>query len=103
MALSSGTPTCLSADTIRKVLSNRPSFNQPFSPFIYLFSLPFNRSCVGSTALDKDNQDAFIVLPDFGSGSERQAFFGIFDGHGKDGHHCARFARDNVCGDWVIQ
>lgn len=47
-------------------------------------------------ALDKDNQDAYILLPQFGADKESQAFFGVFDGHGKDGHYCARFARDNV-------
>ena len=44
-------------------------------------------------ALDKDNQDAFSVLPHFG---HQRAFFGVYDGHGKDGHLCARFARDHV-------
>ena len=45
---------------------------------------------------DKDNQDCYVISPSFGPTSEQQAFFGIFDGHGKDGHHCARFARDHV-------
>lgn len=54
---------------------------------VFLFSL---------AALDKDNQDAYILLPQFGADKENQAFFGVFDGHGKDGHYCARFARDNV-------
>ena len=48
-------------------------------------------------AMDKDNQDAFTVLPHLGSiGSHDQCFFGIYDGHGRDGHHCARYARDKV-------
>jgi serine/threonine protein phosphatase PrpC len=25
-----------------------------------------------------------------------QALFGVYDGHGKDGHHVARFVRDNL-------
>jgi serine/threonine protein phosphatase PrpC len=47
-------------------------------------------------ALDKDNQDCFTVSPSFGPTSENQAFFAVFDGHGKEGHHCARYARDHV-------
>ncbi len=45
---------------------------------------------------DKDNQDTYLISPSFGATSEQQAFFAVFDGHGKDGHHCARFARDHV-------
>jgi serine/threonine protein phosphatase PrpC len=47
-------------------------------------------------ALEKDNQDSYIVVPKFGPQSPIQAFFGIFDGHGKDGHYCSRYARDHV-------
>jgi serine/threonine protein phosphatase PrpC/CRP-like cAMP-binding protein len=47
-------------------------------------------------APDKDNQDAYVVIPQFGADKENQAFFGVFDGHGKDGHYCARYARDNL-------
>lgn len=37
------------------------------------------------------------MLPNFGkSGTTDQAFMGVFDGHGRDGHHCARYVRDNV-------
>ena len=51
--------------------------------------------------LDKENQDAYVVLPNFGKvGSplqqQQQAFMGVFDGHGKSGNHCARYARDKV-------
>ena len=45
-------------------------------------------------APSKDNQDAFAIDSSFGG--PNQAFFGVFDGHGKEGHHCARFVRDNV-------
>eukprot|EP01033_Poteriospumella_lacustris_P013111 gene13111-9389_t len=45
-------------------------------------------------ALDKDNQDAYSLIPQFGADKESQAFFGVYDGH--DGHYCARFARDNL-------
>lgn len=53
-------------------------------------------------SLDKDNQDAFLIVSHFGAPSENQAFFAIFDGHGKDGHHCARFARDHVRHDLLF-
>jgi serine/threonine protein phosphatase PrpC/CRP-like cAMP-binding protein len=39
----------------------------------------------------KENQDAYTCLPKFGDQGD-MSFFGIFDGHGKDGHLCARFA-----------
>ena len=39
----------------------------------------------------KENQDAYACLPRFGE-QGNMSFFGIFDGHGKDGHLCARFA-----------
>jgi len=44
-------------------------------------------------APDKDNQDSFSVLPKFGP-QQDMCFFGVYDGHGRDGHLCARFARD---------
>lgn len=37
----------------------------------------------------KENQDAYTCIPKYG---DNMSFFGIFDGHGKDGHLCARFA-----------
>lgn len=46
-------------------------------------------------APNKDNQDAFSVLPNFGN-DPNWRFFAVYDGHGKDGHLCARFARDHV-------
>jgi len=39
----------------------------------------------------KENQDAYTCLPRFGENHD-MCFFGIFDGHGKDGHLCARFS-----------
>ena len=45
--------------------------------------------------LDKPNQDSYSVVPQFGGDSKR-SFFGIYDGHGKEGHSCAWFVRDNV-------
>ena len=48
-------------------------------------------------AMDKENQDAFTVLPHLGKpGGSEQAFFGVYDGHGRDGHQCARYVRDKV-------
>lgn len=44
----------------------------------------------------KDNQDAYTIEPTFGDLDDQQAFFAVYDGHGKDGHHCARFASDNL-------
>jgi hypothetical protein len=59
----------------------------PVSDFNFLFYV----------ALDKENQDAFTCLPQFSrTGCTDQAFFGIFDGHGRDGNYCARYARDYV-------
>lgn len=43
-------------------------------------------------ALDKENQDAFCVREDVGELDNRFAFFGVFDGHGKQGQYCSRFA-----------
>ncbi len=58
------------------------------------------------TAIDKENQDAYVIKPSLhtssiitGSSSHdgvEQAFFAIFDGHGKDGHSCAQYAKDYV-------
>jgi len=44
---------------------------------------------------NKENQDAYVILPSFGNVKD-QAFFGVFDGHGKDGHHCAKYAKDHL-------
>jgi len=41
----------------------------------------------------KPNQDAFSITHSFG-GQKTDAFFGIYDGHGRDGDRCAQFARD---------
>ena len=47
--------------------------------------------------MDKENQDAFAVIPSFGRNSAiDELFLGVFDGHGRDGHLCARYVRDNV-------
>lgn len=45
--------------------------------------------------LDKDNQDAFLLDSSFGTEGD-MSFFGVFDGHGKEGHLCARYARDTL-------
>ena len=48
--------------------------------------------------LDKANQDQHCECEHFGkSGGIRDChFFGVFDGHGKTGDHCAIFAKDKV-------
>ena len=46
-------------------------------------------------APNKDNQDSYIICPQIGTDKD-QAFFAVYDGHGKDGHECAWFARDHV-------
>lgn len=53
-------------------------------------------------APDKDNQDACISMPVFGNPADQQAFFAIFDGHGRDGHYCSRFAKDNVIDSFCL-
>jgi serine/threonine protein phosphatase PrpC/CRP-like cAMP-binding protein len=44
---------------------------------------------------DKANQDAYCVKHNFTNQME-DAFFGVFDGHGKDGHGCAQFTRTHL-------
>ena len=44
---------------------------------------------------NKDNQDAYLALTNYG-GIKNQALFGVFDGHGRDGHHVARYVRDHL-------
>ncbi len=45
--------------------------------------------------IDKDNQDSFLIDLDFND-EEGKCLFGIFDGHGKTGDLCSRFARDKI-------
>ncbi len=52
-------------------------------------------------APNKDNQDSYSVITNFGGASD-QAFFAVYDGHGKDGHLCARFARDQVINIYIF-
>jgi len=44
---------------------------------------------------DKPNQDAYCIKHNFANQME-DAFFGVFDGHGKDGHGCAQFTRTHL-------
>lgn len=44
---------------------------------------------------DKPNQDAYCIKHNFTNQME-DAFFGVFDGHGKDGHGCAQFTRTHL-------
>ena len=50
--------------------------------------------------LDKHNQDAHVEVENFGKeqGIKDAAFFGVFDGHGKTGDHCAIFAKNHTPG-----
>jgi serine/threonine protein phosphatase PrpC/serine/threonine protein kinase len=45
--------------------------------------------------LNKDNQDSYSSIPQFGDGGN-QSFFAVYDGHGKDGHLVSRYARDEL-------
>jgi len=44
---------------------------------------------------NKLNQDAFSVVEDF-SGVRGDGHFAVYDGHGRDGHKCAQFAKENM-------
>lgn len=44
----------------------------------------------------KPNQDAYSVTERFGARETNDAFFAVYDGHGRDGDLCAQFARDNM-------
>ena len=48
-----------------------------------------------NTEAHKPNQDSYIITPNFAS-RPSDAFFGVFDGHGRDGDKCAHFVRDNL-------
>lgn len=43
----------------------------------------------------KPNQDSYSVSHNF-AGRQTDAFFGVYDGHGRDGDKCAHFVRDNL-------
>uniref|UniRef100_A0A7S2E854 cGMP-dependent protein kinase n=1 Tax=Ditylum brightwellii TaxID=49249 RepID=A0A7S2E854_9STRA len=43
----------------------------------------------------KPNQDAYSVTHPFEE-KETDAFFGVYDGHGRDGDKCAQYVRDNL-------
>lgn len=51
---------------------------------------------------DKDNQDCYTILPSIkmkdGSTTD-VALFGVYDGHGTDGHLSSRYARNQVL--WI--
>ena len=44
----------------------------------------------------KPNQDSYKVIEKFGADEANDAFFGVFDGHGRDGDLCAQFTRDHL-------
>lgn len=41
----------------------------------------------------KENQDSYFMCPSKFASGDGDAFFAVFDGHGDDGHDCARFAK----------
>jgi len=43
----------------------------------------------------KPNQDSFSITHNF-AGQETDGFFGVYDGHGRDGDKCAQYARDTL-------
>ena len=49
-------------------------------------------------APDKENQDSYSILPmvRIKDGRSDVALFGVYDGHGEDGHLAARYARNQV-------
>ncbi|KAL7444864.1 hypothetical protein ACHAXM_009689, partial [Skeletonema potamos] len=44
---------------------------------------------------NKANQDSYSVTHNF-IGTDSDAFFGVYDGHGRDGDKCSQFVRDNL-------
>lgn len=47
---------------------------------------------------NKANQDAYSILEHFGGQKSNDAYFAVYDGHGRDGDLCAQFARDKMPG-----
>ena len=48
----------------------------------------------------KPNQDAFLVDTCL-NGDRNTHLFGVFDGHGPAGHHCAQVSLDNLLLCWA--
>ena len=46
----------------------------------------------------KPNQDAYSITERFGTRESNDAFFAVYDGHGRDGDLCAQFGRDKMPG-----
>eukprot|EP00934_Nitzschia_sp_Nitz4_P007140 Nitzschia sp. Nitz4//scaffold101_size76361//18153//20439//NITZ4_005596-RA/size76361-augustus-gene-0.1-mRNA-1//1//CDS//3329532140//7130//frame0 len=46
----------------------------------------------------KPNQDAYSITERFGNRESNDAYFAVYDGHGRDGDLCAQFARDKIPG-----
>lgn len=44
----------------------------------------------------KPNQDSYSVTERFGTSESNDAFFAVYDGHGRDGDLCSQFARDRM-------
>ena len=60
-----------------------------------LFVLSLLLASCDMTDENKPNQDAFSITEDF-TDQPTDAFFAVYDGHGRDGDKCANFARDNL-------
>jgi serine/threonine protein phosphatase PrpC/CRP-like cAMP-binding protein len=46
----------------------------------------------------KPNQDSYSITERFGSRASNDAFFAVYDGHGRDGDLCSQFSRDKMPG-----
>ena len=46
----------------------------------------------------KANQDSYSITDRFGKPNSPDAFFAVYDGHGRDGDLCSQFARDKMNG-----
>lgn len=62
---------------------------------IVLFNVVFRLILIFNAAPNKLNQDAYCIHESYGGESE-QAFFGVFDGHGKAGTECSQFIRKEL-------
>ena len=76
--------------------SGPPRFTiEPTKTTEYTPGLTWRYSCVSQRGfypsnLHRQNQDAVLIFPVLGEG---KGLFGVFDGHGEQGHVCARYAR----------
>ena len=87
-----GSPTGLSdKDILARIEAPKDVQTISIGGYTYSYAYVSQRGYYPES-LNKDNQDAFSIQ----KLENDMAFFAVYDGHGKDGHLCARFARDNV-------